>query len=184
MPREKGPEWDYVTLVQHEGTDGVKQWKNKRQLCELLHVFHGGAMRIRLHFLQVPGCGVPSVQQLRTLGMRRGRRRGGSRKRSPAVLTSTGRVGLQAKKSTTWEVKVSQGLPNDLHLRILPCTPTATSSVHEYVGRGLPDPPKRPELVPRLHVFASELMRFAPTRGCAPAAPAPVHYYGMGWKHD
>eukprot|EP00983_Pelagomonas_calceolata_P127800 1161446-Pelagomonas_calceolata.AAC.1 len=27
MPIEKGPEWDYVTLVQHEGTDGVKQGK-------------------------------------------------------------------------------------------------------------------------------------------------------------
>eukprot|EP00983_Pelagomonas_calceolata_P074938 1152782-Pelagomonas_calceolata.AAC.2 len=58
MPREKGPEWNHVTLVQHEGTDGVKQWKNKCNLCELLHVFHGGAMRIRLHFLQGPGCGV------------------------------------------------------------------------------------------------------------------------------
>eukprot|EP00983_Pelagomonas_calceolata_P036792 1134534-Pelagomonas_calceolata.AAC.1 len=56
MPREKGPEWGYVTLEQHEGTDGVKQVKNKCKLCE--HVFHGGATRIRLHFLQVPGCGV------------------------------------------------------------------------------------------------------------------------------
>eukprot|EP00983_Pelagomonas_calceolata_P130093 1161659-Pelagomonas_calceolata.AAC.22 len=25
MPREKGPEWDYVTLIQPEGTDGVRQ---------------------------------------------------------------------------------------------------------------------------------------------------------------
>eukprot|EP00983_Pelagomonas_calceolata_P073939 1152332-Pelagomonas_calceolata.AAC.15 len=58
LPREKGPEWDYVTLVQPEGTDEVKQGKNKCKLCE--HVFHGGAhaMRIRLHFVQVPGCGV------------------------------------------------------------------------------------------------------------------------------
>eukprot|EP00983_Pelagomonas_calceolata_P108612 1159477-Pelagomonas_calceolata.AAC.5 len=36
--------------------DGVKQGKDKCKLCE--HVFHGGATRIRLHFLQVPGCGV------------------------------------------------------------------------------------------------------------------------------
>eukprot|EP00983_Pelagomonas_calceolata_P094080 1157845-Pelagomonas_calceolata.AAC.8 len=42
-PREKGPEWVYVTLLQYEGMDGVKQWKNKCKLCELLHV---------------PGCGV------------------------------------------------------------------------------------------------------------------------------
>eukprot|EP00967_Tisochrysis_lutea_P030374 scaffold35659_cov21-Tisochrysis_lutea.AAC.1 len=34
--------------------DGVKQEKNKCTLCE--HVFRGGAMRIQLHFLQVPGC--------------------------------------------------------------------------------------------------------------------------------
>eukprot|EP00983_Pelagomonas_calceolata_P118660 1160528-Pelagomonas_calceolata.AAC.5 len=33
MPREKGPEWDYVTFVQPEGTDGVKQGKNKCKLC-------------------------------------------------------------------------------------------------------------------------------------------------------
>eukprot|EP00983_Pelagomonas_calceolata_P114585 1160110-Pelagomonas_calceolata.AAC.4 len=58
MPREKGLKWDYVTLAQHEGTDGVKQWKDKCKLCELLHVFYGGAARIRLHSLQVPGCGV------------------------------------------------------------------------------------------------------------------------------
>eukprot|EP00983_Pelagomonas_calceolata_P043868 1139071-Pelagomonas_calceolata.AAC.2 len=56
MPREKGPEWDYVTLVQPECTYGVKQVKNKCKLCE--HAFHGGATHIRLHFLQVPGCGV------------------------------------------------------------------------------------------------------------------------------
>eukprot|EP00983_Pelagomonas_calceolata_P122376 1160902-Pelagomonas_calceolata.AAC.5 len=56
MPREKGPEWEYVTLVQPKGTDGVKQGKNKCKLCE--HVSHGGATRIRPHFLQVPGCGV------------------------------------------------------------------------------------------------------------------------------
>eukprot|EP00983_Pelagomonas_calceolata_P077301 1153805-Pelagomonas_calceolata.AAC.4 len=78
MPIEKGSERDYVTLVQHEGTDGVKQGKNKCFALE--HVFHGGAARNRLHFLQVPGCGWPSVQQLRTLGglmrMRRGRRSG------------------------------------------------------------------------------------------------------------
>eukprot|EP00983_Pelagomonas_calceolata_P045473 1139753-Pelagomonas_calceolata.AAC.6 len=36
--------------------DGVKQGKNKCKLCE--HVFHGGATRIKLHFLQVPGCRV------------------------------------------------------------------------------------------------------------------------------
>eukprot|EP00983_Pelagomonas_calceolata_P043935 1139091-Pelagomonas_calceolata.AAC.7 len=30
MPIEKGSERDYVTLVQHEGTDGMKQGKNKR----------------------------------------------------------------------------------------------------------------------------------------------------------
>eukprot|EP00983_Pelagomonas_calceolata_P003399 110969-Pelagomonas_calceolata.AAC.2 len=56
MPTEKGLEWGHVTLVHHGGTDGVKQGKNKCKLCE--HVFHGGAMRIRLHFLRVPGCGV------------------------------------------------------------------------------------------------------------------------------
>eukprot|EP00983_Pelagomonas_calceolata_P083676 1156210-Pelagomonas_calceolata.AAC.1 len=28
MTIEKGPECDYVSLVQHEGTDGVKQRKN------------------------------------------------------------------------------------------------------------------------------------------------------------
>eukprot|EP00983_Pelagomonas_calceolata_P113163 1159958-Pelagomonas_calceolata.AAC.2 len=55
MPTEKGPEWDYVKLVQPEGTYGVKQGKNKCKLCEC--VFHQGATRIRLHFLQVPGCG-------------------------------------------------------------------------------------------------------------------------------
>eukprot|EP00983_Pelagomonas_calceolata_P051448 1142409-Pelagomonas_calceolata.AAC.8 len=36
--------------------DGVKQVKNKCKLRE--HVFHAGAARIRLHSLQVPGCGV------------------------------------------------------------------------------------------------------------------------------
>eukprot|EP00983_Pelagomonas_calceolata_P020922 657664-Pelagomonas_calceolata.AAC.1 len=56
MPIEKGPEWDYITLVQHEGMDGVKQGKNKCKLCE--HVFHGCAARIRLHFMQVPDCGL------------------------------------------------------------------------------------------------------------------------------
>eukprot|EP00983_Pelagomonas_calceolata_P076045 1153256-Pelagomonas_calceolata.AAC.3 len=34
MPRKKGPEWDYVTLVEPEDTDGVKQGKNKCKLCE------------------------------------------------------------------------------------------------------------------------------------------------------
>eukprot|EP00983_Pelagomonas_calceolata_P064841 1148314-Pelagomonas_calceolata.AAC.5 len=55
-PRGKIPEWEYVTLVHPEGTFGVKQVKNKCKQCE--HVFHGGATRIRLHFLQVPGCEV------------------------------------------------------------------------------------------------------------------------------
>eukprot|EP00983_Pelagomonas_calceolata_P047812 1140792-Pelagomonas_calceolata.AAC.4 len=27
-------------------------------MCTREHVFHGGATRIRLHFLQVPGCGL------------------------------------------------------------------------------------------------------------------------------
>eukprot|EP00983_Pelagomonas_calceolata_P010849 350528-Pelagomonas_calceolata.AAC.1 len=49
--------------------------------------------------------GLPSVEQLRTLGwlsmrMRRGRRRGGIRRSPPAVLTIMGRVALQAKRST------------------------------------------------------------------------------------
>eukprot|EP00983_Pelagomonas_calceolata_P042592 1138562-Pelagomonas_calceolata.AAC.4 len=56
VPTEKGSERNYVTLAQHEGTDGVKQGKNNCFALE--HVFHGGATRIRLHFLQVPGCGV------------------------------------------------------------------------------------------------------------------------------
>eukprot|EP00983_Pelagomonas_calceolata_P005670 186658-Pelagomonas_calceolata.AAC.1 len=78
--------------------------------------------------------GWPSIQQLRTFGwllmrMRRGRRRGGSRRRNPAILTRMGRVGLQAKRSTAWELKVSQGLPNNFHLRVLPRTPTANFSV-------------------------------------------------------
>eukprot|EP00983_Pelagomonas_calceolata_P118760 1160534-Pelagomonas_calceolata.AAC.29 len=102
MPREKGPERDYVTLVQHEGTDGVKQWKNKCKLCELLHVFHEVPCASGYTFCKFVAVGWPSVQQLRTLyrllmRMRRGRRRGGRRRRSPAVLTSTGRVGLQAE---------------------------------------------------------------------------------------
>ena len=58
MPKEKGPEWDYVTPVQPEGTDGAKQSKNKCKLCE--HVYHGGAWRIRQHLLQVAGSGVAS----------------------------------------------------------------------------------------------------------------------------
>eukprot|EP00983_Pelagomonas_calceolata_P116426 1160302-Pelagomonas_calceolata.AAC.5 len=58
MPNEKGPEWNYITLVQPNGTDGVRQVKNRLQckLCE--QVFHEGATRIRLHFWQVSGCGV------------------------------------------------------------------------------------------------------------------------------
>eukprot|EP00983_Pelagomonas_calceolata_P002915 96194-Pelagomonas_calceolata.AAC.2 len=55
MPRGKGPEWDYVTLVQPDGTDGVKQVKNECKLCE--HVVYGGATCIRLRFLQFPGWG-------------------------------------------------------------------------------------------------------------------------------
>eukprot|EP00983_Pelagomonas_calceolata_P036959 1136133-Pelagomonas_calceolata.AAC.1 len=94
MQIEKGPEWDYVTLVQHESTDGVKQGKNKRFALE--HVFHGGAARIRLHFLQVPGCGVAKCKAaedtwVAMMRMRRGRRRG------PAVM---GRVGFQVKRRT------------------------------------------------------------------------------------
>eukprot|EP00983_Pelagomonas_calceolata_P071114 1151075-Pelagomonas_calceolata.AAC.4 len=83
MEIEKVPEWDYVThMVQHEGTDGMKQG---------------------LHFLQVPGRGLAKCNvQLRTIGwplmrMRRGRRRGVSRKTGPAVM---GRVGLHAKRRT------------------------------------------------------------------------------------
>eukprot|EP00983_Pelagomonas_calceolata_P047511 1140685-Pelagomonas_calceolata.AAC.10 len=103
MPREKGPEWDYVTLDQPEGTDGVKQGMNKCKLCA----------RVNMCFMELPrasgytsckilAVGWPSVQQLRTLGwmlmrMRRGRRRGSSRRRGPAVM---GRAGPQAKRST------------------------------------------------------------------------------------
>eukprot|EP00983_Pelagomonas_calceolata_P040304 1137557-Pelagomonas_calceolata.AAC.5 len=80
MPREKGPEWEYVTLVQPEGTDGEKQGKNKCKLCE--HMFHGGATCIRLHFLQVPDCGVAKMRI----------RRGGSRRRGPEVMGIPGEL--------------------------------------------------------------------------------------------
>eukprot|EP00983_Pelagomonas_calceolata_P011894 382287-Pelagomonas_calceolata.AAC.1 len=38
----------------------MKQGKNAcmQAMCTREHVFHGGAMRIRLLFLQLPGCGV------------------------------------------------------------------------------------------------------------------------------
>eukprot|EP00983_Pelagomonas_calceolata_P057504 1145094-Pelagomonas_calceolata.AAC.5 len=38
----------------------MKQGKNTcmQAMCTHEHVFHGGATRIRLHFLQLPGCGV------------------------------------------------------------------------------------------------------------------------------
>eukprot|EP00983_Pelagomonas_calceolata_P080297 1155093-Pelagomonas_calceolata.AAC.7 len=38
----------------------MKQGKNMcmQAICTREHVFHGGATRIRLHVLQVPGCGV------------------------------------------------------------------------------------------------------------------------------
>eukprot|EP00983_Pelagomonas_calceolata_P067085 1149345-Pelagomonas_calceolata.AAC.7 len=83
MPIEKGTECDYITLVQPEGTDGVKQGKNKCKLCE--YVFHGGTMRIRLHFLQVPVCRVAKYTAAKDTWvailltrMRRGRREGPS----------------------------------------------------------------------------------------------------------
>eukprot|EP00983_Pelagomonas_calceolata_P043940 1139092-Pelagomonas_calceolata.AAC.5 len=59
VPREKGPEWDYVPLVQHEGTDEAREEHCMQAMSHVgEHVFHRGAMHIRLHFLQVPGCGV------------------------------------------------------------------------------------------------------------------------------
>eukprot|EP00983_Pelagomonas_calceolata_P122046 1160868-Pelagomonas_calceolata.AAC.1 len=104
MPTEKGPEWDYVKLVEHEGTDGVKQWKNKSSYVSCCMCFMVVPRASGYTSCELRDVGWPSVLQQRTLGwllmrMRRGRRRGGSRRRSPAVLTSVGRVGLQAKRS-------------------------------------------------------------------------------------
>eukprot|EP00983_Pelagomonas_calceolata_P081336 1155534-Pelagomonas_calceolata.AAC.2 len=57
--RESAPSSILCTFA---GTDGGK---NKCELCE--YVFHGGAMRIRLHFLQVPGFGVAKCKAEDTL---------------------------------------------------------------------------------------------------------------------
>eukprot|EP00983_Pelagomonas_calceolata_P057183 1144951-Pelagomonas_calceolata.AAC.2 len=68
----------------------MKQGKNMcmQAMCTREHVFHGGATRIRLHFLQVPGCGVAkcSADTWALMRMRRG----------PAVMG----VGLQDKRRT------------------------------------------------------------------------------------
>eukprot|EP00983_Pelagomonas_calceolata_P023571 742723-Pelagomonas_calceolata.AAC.7 len=57
----------------------MKQGKNKcmQAMCTHEHAFHGGAIHIRLHFLQVPGCGVAkctaSVETWVLMRIRRGR---------------------------------------------------------------------------------------------------------------
>eukprot|EP00983_Pelagomonas_calceolata_P088682 1157229-Pelagomonas_calceolata.AAC.8 len=97
MPIEKGPEWEYVTSVHHEGTDGAKQGKNKCYVSMCFMEVPCASGYTSCKFLAL---GWPSVKQLRTLGwllMRMRMRRGGSRRRGPAVM---GRVGFQAKRST------------------------------------------------------------------------------------
>eukprot|EP00983_Pelagomonas_calceolata_P060856 1146556-Pelagomonas_calceolata.AAC.1 len=105
MPREQGPEWENVALVQPEGTDGVKQVKNKCKLCE--HVFHGGAMRIRKKEQQ--------EAQDRQLN------------RAPNSASAA-----LAKKQKTLAGCVSQGLPNNFHQRISPHTLHGHLSVHNF----------------------------------------------------
>ena len=57
MPREKGPEWEYVVVLPPDDEN-----KHERVQCKLCqHVFQGGASRIRGHFLKdrklgVAGC--------------------------------------------------------------------------------------------------------------------------------
>eukprot|EP00983_Pelagomonas_calceolata_P086032 1156674-Pelagomonas_calceolata.AAC.11 len=94
MPIEKGPEWDNVTLVQHEGTDGLKQGKNKclHNVSMCFMEVAGASGYTSCKFLAV---GWPSVQQLRTLGWLLMRMRGGEEE-----VSSSRRVGLQAKRRT------------------------------------------------------------------------------------
>eukprot|EP00983_Pelagomonas_calceolata_P096818 1158173-Pelagomonas_calceolata.AAC.7 len=60
----------------------MKQGKNTcmQAMCTREHVFHGGATHIRLHFLQVPGCGLAKFKASEDTWMLMRMRRG------PAVM--------------------------------------------------------------------------------------------------
>eukprot|EP00983_Pelagomonas_calceolata_P026320 826770-Pelagomonas_calceolata.AAC.1 len=88
-------------------------------------MFHGGAPRIRLYFLQVPGCGVAKWTAdedawVAVGDYEEGEEEGGQQEE----VSSSDREGCFTGKEEdeeTWELKpeVSQGLPNIVHQQIL-----------------------------------------------------------------
>eukprot|EP00983_Pelagomonas_calceolata_P125660 1161226-Pelagomonas_calceolata.AAC.5 len=127
----------------------MKQGKNKcmQAMCTREHVFHGGATRIRLHFLQVPGCGVAKCTASEDIWEAEDeegeglvyRIRGGRRvellRGSKPVPVRCFFKNLHVRDGRrTWELKVSheRGLPNNFTNKFYHALQTATSSVHDY----------------------------------------------------